>query len=327
MVDMQTEPLRQVNALSAAAYFTDASELLQLHPPHLAGWSTLARLKRIGIERGKRFEFDTLDPAIRAALEPVPADARRKMQTAVPHLGRVVNGWVVITDSIGTYGNCYVKRADVTLVGLGANRPEDAVYPLNVGDADGKPLDGDNASLLHFEQQDLPPVDAFWSVTRYDADGFPAANPIDRFAIGDRDALAYNADGSLDLHLHHHSPGAGEEASWLPAPRGPLGVTMRLYAPTPAALDGAWNPPAIKKVGSAVVLAFIEEAAHMVRHAGSQSRRGRRISCRRGRAARRPGVKQGRARSWRTRARGRASTTSCCSPSTGRPPPIGSSSR
>jgi hypothetical protein len=248
-VDMHTEPLRQVNALSAAAYFAYAAELLQLHPPHLADWSTIARLKRIGIERGKPFVFQQLAPEVRAALETVPADALAKMQAAVAHLGRVTNGWVMVTDSIGTYGNFYLKRADITKVGLGANQPEDAIYPLNVGDADGQPLNGDHAYVLHFEQHELPPVDAFWSVTMYDAEGFQAANSLDRFAIGDRDPLVYNPDGSLDLYLQHDSPGADKEANWLPAPRGPLGVTMRLYAPKPAALDGTWNPPVIKKVG------------------------------------------------------------------------------
>jgi hypothetical protein len=89
---------------------------------------------------------------------------------------------------------------------------------------------------------------AFWSVTMYDAEGFQAANPIDRFAIGDRDQLTYNADGSLDLYLQHDSPGPDKESNWLPAPHGPLGVTMRLYAPKPPVLDGRWVPPPTKRV-------------------------------------------------------------------------------
>jgi hypothetical protein len=91
-------------------------------------------------------------------------------------------------------------------------------------------------------------VDAFWSVTMYDGEGFQVANALDRFAIGDRDALTYNADGSLDLYLQHGHPGAERESNWLPAPEGPLGVTMRLYAPRPEALDGRWKPSAIRKV-------------------------------------------------------------------------------
>ena len=83
----------------------------------------------------------------------------------------------------------------------------------------------------------------------YDPEGFQVANPIDRFAIGDRDALKYNVDGSLDLYLQNESPGKDKESNWLPAPKtGVLGVTMRLYAPKAQALDGRWNPPAIKHV-------------------------------------------------------------------------------
>jgi hypothetical protein len=159
----------------------------------------------------------------------------------------VTNGWLMNTDSVGVYGNYYLERAIVSMVGLGANPPEDAIYPLAETDADGQPLHGDNDYVLHFSKDELPPVDGFWSVTMYDADGFQVANPINRFAIGDRDQLVYTADGSLDLYLRHQDPGADQQSNWLPAPRGPLGVTMRLYAPKPAALHGHWVPPPIKR--------------------------------------------------------------------------------
>ena len=95
----------------------------------------------------------------------------------------------------------------------------------------------------------MPPADAFWSLTMYDAEGFQVANPINRFAIGDRDALKYNTDGSLDLYIQHASPGAEQESNWLPAPKsGALGLTMRVYAPRQTALDGRWNPPPVKRV-------------------------------------------------------------------------------
>ena len=97
------------------------------------------------------------------------------------------------------------------MVGLGANLPDDAIYPLNVADADGQPLDGNHDYVLHFAKDELPPVDAFWSVTMYDAEGFQAANPINRFAIGDRDDLTYNADGSLDLYSSTTAPGTEHE--------------------------------------------------------------------------------------------------------------------
>ena len=152
-------------------------------------------------------------------------------------------------DTMGVYGNYYLKRALVAEVGLGANQPDDAIYPLNVGDTDGKPLDGSSNYILHFSKDELPPVGAFWSATMYDHEGYQVANAINRFAIGDRDALKHNADGSLDIYIQHEKPAEDKVPNWLPSPaKGTLGVTMRLYAPKPAALDGRWAPPAIKRV-------------------------------------------------------------------------------
>ncbi len=170
------------------------------------------------------------------------------MRRRAAALAPPVNGWQMVTEALGVYGNAYLRRAVVAMVGLGANQPEDAVYPLLIADADRRPLDGANDYVLHFEADELPPVGAFWSVTMYDEDGFQAANPINRFAIGDRDELTFGADGSLDLYLQHEKPGGGKESNWVPAPRGPLGVTMRLYAPEPQVLDGRWVPPAVRRV-------------------------------------------------------------------------------
>jgi hypothetical protein len=203
------------------------------------------QMRRIGLVRGARFA--DLDPAVREALGDVPAVALRAMQEAFPRIARVVNGWQMNIDTMGVYGNFYLKRAIVAMVGLGANSPEDAVYPVLMADADGAPVSGENKYVLHFDQDQLPPVRAFWSVTMYDAQGFQTANPLGRFAIGDRDPLRYNADGSLDLYLQHESPGQDKESNWLPAPPGPLGITMRLYSPKAAVINGLWNPPAVKK--------------------------------------------------------------------------------
>jgi hypothetical protein len=247
-VDMKTPPLQQVNTMPAPAYFKYGAELMKVNPPHVTDWSTIARLKRIGLEPGKTFDADKLDPAVRGALEKGASAGLKLMQDKVPTLARVVNGWQMNTDTMGVYGDYYLKRAIVAMVGLGANQPEDAIYPLCIGDTSGQPLKGGNKYILHFNKDQLPPVGAFWSVTMYDADGFQVANPINRFAIGDRDALKYAPDGSLDIYIQSDNPGSSKESNWLPTPKsGQLGVTMRLYAPKPQALDGRWNPPAIKR--------------------------------------------------------------------------------
>src|SRR5271163_1356149 len=228
-IDMKTPPLDQVNKMPAAAYFKYAAELMKLHPPHVTDWSIVARMKRIGIEPGKSFDYEALDPSVQQALSKAAADGLKEMYAKLPTFARVVNGWQMNTDTMGVYGIYYLKRAAVAMVGLGANQPEDAIYPLNIGDADGKPLAGEHNYVLHFSKEELPPVNAFWSVTMYDEAGFQVANPINRFAIGDRDDLKYNSDGSLDLYMQNENPGPDKVSNWLPSPaKGKLGVTMRL---------------------------------------------------------------------------------------------------
>jgi hypothetical protein len=254
-VDMKTPPLDQVNKMPAATYFKYAAEIMKLNPPHVTDWSILARLKRIGIEPGRSFDYDKLDPGVQQALDSAATDALKGMYVKLLTLARVANGWQMNTDTTGVYGNYYLKRATVAMVGLGANQPEDAIYPLNFADADGKPMVGEQAYVLHFRKENLPPVDAFWSVTMYDDAGFPVANSINRFAIGDRDQLKYNPDGSLDLYIQNNNPGPNKESNWLPSPaKGKLGITMRLYAPKPEVLDGRWNPPAIKRAALGVAI-------------------------------------------------------------------------
>jgi hypothetical protein len=247
-VDTKTSPLDQVNTMPAAKYFSYAAEIMKKNPPHLSDWSMVERLKRIGIVPGQSFDFASADPIVRSALEGAPAKGLQLMKAKLPTLARAVNGWQMNTDSIGVYGNYYLKRAIIALVGLGANSPEDAIYPLNIADAAGKPVNGANRYVLHFKREELPPVDAFWSITMYDSEGFQVANPINRFAIGDRDNLKYNSDGSLDIFIQHDRPAPDKESNWLPAPSGKLGITMRLYAPRAQAIDGGWAPPAIKQV-------------------------------------------------------------------------------
>jgi hypothetical protein len=196
---------------------------------------------------GHAFDASGLDAAQRAEIEAGHAEGLAAIAGAPARLGHPVDGWVSYTDTMGVYGNHYLKRAAITLAGLGANPAEDAVYPLLLGDADGAPVHGDHAYTIHFDADALPPVAAFWSITMYDAEGYQVANELDRFAIGDRDALTYNDDGSLDILIQHAHPGPDLESNWLPAPQGPLGITMRLYAPLSAVLDGTWTPPPVRR--------------------------------------------------------------------------------
>ena len=169
------------------------------------------------------------------------------MAWKVRSLARVVNGWSMNTDTMGVYGNYYLKRAVVAQIGLGANLPEDAIYPINLFDGAHQTLDGANKYTIHFDKGAMPPADAFWSITLYDNDGFRVENNLNRFAVSSWMPFEYNDDGSLDLYFQNESPGEGRETNWLPAPKGQFNLTMRLYAPRMEALTGKWNPPPVVK--------------------------------------------------------------------------------
>jgi len=244
---MKTPPKVQVDTMPAAKFFAYAAELLKVIPPHITDQPMIAQLKKISFERGKSFDLANTPPAVRNALENAPGAAQQLMTWAVPKIGRVANRWSMQTDTIGVYGNYYLKRAIVAQLGLGANLPEDAIYPLNLADESGKPLDGANKYTLHIEKEETPPANAFWSVTLYDAEGFQVANPLNRFNLSSWMPLKYNADGSLDLYFQNESCGADREANWLPAPKGAFNLLMRLYAPRSEALTGKWNPPPVTR--------------------------------------------------------------------------------
>jgi hypothetical protein len=248
-VDMKTPPKTQVDTASAGAYFAQAAEIMKLNPPHITDQPILARMKRIGIEPGKSFDLSKANAIVQKALATVPQDAQALMTWKLQTLARVDNGWSMNTDTLGAYGNYYLKRAIVSQQGLGANVPEDAIYPLNLADKNGQPLDGKNDYTLHFEKHQIPPVHAFWSVTLYDDKGFQVANKINRFAVSSWMPFQYNADGSLDLYFQNKNPGKDKEWNWLPSPDGSYNLTMRLYAPQSDALTGKWNPPPVTKTG------------------------------------------------------------------------------
>jgi len=245
--DTATEPLRVVNGMNPLDFFGYAADLLAVNRPHPTDFSILARIAGMGIIAGKSFRPDDFDAQQRSEIAAGWSAALQDIITSAATVGAHVNRWTIIKDNVGVYGNGYLQRALIALAGLGANPPEDAVYPLLIADTDGEPITGEHKYVLHFDADQLPPVSAFWSVTMYDGEGYQVANEINRIAIGDRDPLTYNADGSLDLYLQHANPGPARATNWLPAPRGPLGVTMRLYAPNRSVLDGTWSPPPVRK--------------------------------------------------------------------------------
>jgi hypothetical protein len=247
--DMTTPPVDQVEKLSPAAYFSLFTELTTLNPPHANDYPILDQMRRIGIEPGKPFAFDKASPEVQGALSEAGPIALKRIKARFLKAGVASAGWRTNLSAIGTYGADYLSRAVIAYVGLGSNTIEDAVYPTALTDADVKPFISDNRYLLRFNKEQVPPVRGFWSLTMYNEKQLLAANSIDRYAIGDRDKLAFNPDGSLDIYIQRESPGRDKESNWLPAPAsGPFTMNLRLYWPKPEVLDGSWAPPGVKLV-------------------------------------------------------------------------------
>jgi hypothetical protein len=248
-VDAKTPGAAQVAKMDAATFFARLNTVMKDNPPATADADVMTRFAAIGIAPGKPFDPAKLDPAVAKGVERGARAAREKLYAeAKKPFGKIVNNWSIMTDRIGRYGTDYQFRAIVALVGLGTNLPEDATYPLTRVDAEGKPLAGTNHYVIRFAKGQLPPVGAFWSVTMYNSRQHFVDNPIDRYAIGDRDKLKFDDDGSLTLYVQQESPGKDKESNWLPAPKDEFNLVMRLYWPKKEILDGTWKPPGVERV-------------------------------------------------------------------------------
>lgn len=247
--ELTAPPVVLIERLSAQKYFELFAELMNNNPPHANDYSMIHRMARLGIEPAKSSAYATASSELKQALDGAASIALPAIKRGFEGVGIAKNGWQIATSAIGTYGTDYRARAQIAFGGFGANPIEDALYPGALADLNGNPFSSDKRYVLHFSKEQLPPVRAFWSLAMYDARQVFSANPINRYSIGDRDALKLNADGSLDLYIQRESPGAAKESNWLPTPtQGTFSMTLRLYWPKPAALNGEWVPPAIREV-------------------------------------------------------------------------------
>ncbi|MCL8384554.1 DUF1254 domain-containing protein [Xanthobacter aminoxidans] len=249
-VDMKTAVREQVNALSGVEYFKLLAELMKTNPPVPADAPILPKLAEIGIVPGKDFDAKAANPEVLDRVKKISVD-RVMLHMVTSGDFKNVNGWRYSTKT-GLYGTDYMQRALITAVGLGANRPEDAIYPISLKSGSGifaRKYNGANKYVMHFPKGQLPPVKGFWSLTMYDDKYFFVANPINRYSISARQNLKANADGSIDLYVQHDSPGADKESNWLPAPAGEFILMLRMYWPNPkkpSILDGTWTIPEVK---------------------------------------------------------------------------------
>jgi hypothetical protein len=248
-LDMKTAVRDQVDGLGVNEYFTYLARLMKTNPPAAADAPMVAKMASIGLVPGQDFDASKLGAFDKEAIKAVPKLAQVKIMEYFKKAAAPVNGWTYLTTNIGVYGTDYLQRALVTAIGLGANRPQDAIYPTSQKNADGDEYDGNKKYVMHFDKGQFPPVNGFWSLTMYDAAYFFVPNSLNRYTLSQRNKFVTNADGSVDLYLQADSPGKAREANWLPAPKAKFIPMLRLYWPKetpPSIIDGTWKPPAIK---------------------------------------------------------------------------------
>ena len=248
-IDMKTAVREQVNRMDAKEYFSLLSQLLKTNPPSAADAPALARFAKIGLVPGKDFDAAKLNADFVKRIPEVGFD-RIMAQFKLNREVKDVNAWGFTTKT-GIYGTDYPMRALVTAIGLGANRPQDAVYPTSLKDSERRAYEGSSKYVMHFPKGHLPPVHGFWSLTMYNDKYFFVTNPINRYSISARQKLKSNPDGSTDLYIQKDSPGPDKESNWLPAPAGKFVLMLRMYWPDerkPSIINGSWTIPAVKKV-------------------------------------------------------------------------------
>ena len=240
-------PVDQVARMDGPTFFGRLARLLADNPARDSDGPAMAGLAQLGITPSTEDKPATSsDPAVAAAIAAGPSAGQALLRQAGERAEKV-NGWV-IRRGLGEYGTDYARRAQTALVSLGANLDADSVAPRATVDEQGRPLNGHHRYRMHFAPGELPPVRGFWSLTVYNDKQFFVDNPIDRYAIGDRDDIAPGPDGSVDILIQHDEPGPNLESNWLPAPTGSFNVTLRAYWPEQSILNGSWTPPPLTRL-------------------------------------------------------------------------------
>jgi hypothetical protein len=242
--------------LAKRNFFEYLDFALQFAPPAPNEAEIRARLASIGIGAGKTFNFKDLPIEQKLEVALGLKQGKSKVDAAVAKAGATINGWQIsgAPGDSAHYNGDWLARAVAAQAGIYGNSPEEAMYPFTRKDVTGKAIDGRKNYTLTFPADQLPPVNAFWSVTMYDGKSqLLIENPINRYLINSPmlPGMKKNADGSLTLYIQNKSPGADHEANWLPAPAGPVYLVIRLYWPKespPSILPagkGTWQPPGV----------------------------------------------------------------------------------
>jgi len=248
---LSVDPVEIVSNMDAATFFQTMLSAMDSNPSWLEDPAMQRKLSALDLVTSQPFVFSRLSPAVRYALEIAAANGPELLKAAAAqkYAQSNIGGWLLILKDIGFYGVDYTQRAVVALTGIGANLPQDSVYGSVATDADGMPLMGYRNYRIHFEKWQVPPVNAFWSLTAYNQNGYLVKNPLGRYAVSPHfGGPNYNADDSLDILIGSDWPPTSHASNWLPVSEGPFNLVLRMYWPKSAVLSGRWKPPAISRL-------------------------------------------------------------------------------
>lgn len=240
-------PLTPEEQKNSPEFFRVLNFVLQYCPTHPSETELMAKFNKIGIGGGLTFDFEKLSPELKQAVSDGMADAWKELETF--NIENVATGKVTSGDMFGTreyLKNNYLYRYAAVVLGIYGNSKQEAIYPVYKVDLNGQPLSGANKYAITFNPGQLPPVNAFWSLTMYE---LPASllveNPINRYLINAAmlPELKKNSDGGITLYIQNESPGKEKESNWLPSPKGSFFVVLRVYWPKEEALNGTWKQP------------------------------------------------------------------------------------
>ncbi|WP_458789046.1 DUF1254 domain-containing protein [Dyella jiangningensis] len=245
-------PMSADDERTSLRFFNELNFLLQFCPTDPSERSLMSRLAKIGVGAGKPFNEASLSPELREALQNGMADAWKAFadfKATQLDTGKITSG-----DGFGTrqyLKNDYMRRMASAALGIYGNSKQEAIYPAYFLDADHQKIDGSHRYIMRFSPGALPPVNAFWSLTMYELpQSLLFANPINRYLINSTmlPELKRDGDGGITIYVQNSSPGKDKESNWLPAPKGPFFLAMRLYWPKEQALDGQWKAPALQRI-------------------------------------------------------------------------------
>jgi hypothetical protein len=226
-------------------FFNILNQLMVNNPPYPADAQIMDKILDLGVAPGMRFDISTFDFDTQEAFKEIPKRFNEYMESLKDD--GADNGWVR-RYGLENYKTDYGLRARCAYFGPGANIENDVLDMSSRVDADGEKYDGTKKYVLHFEKDNIPAVDAFWSISMYSDGGFFVKNPLNRFSAGSRDNLKFNKDGSLDIYIQKDNPGKNRQSNWLPASSGNFSLVFTAYWPKEEMIKNKWSVPAVRKI-------------------------------------------------------------------------------